>query len=486
MAVPDADADWATCPDYECEPCQFPPNCPHYNFTGVVDIICSYKAQLCEQLRLEHRACRKARGRMCKPVQIKTRTVCTREIDREWGKKCEEEKAKIDAGLADLRAQLAALKKLRGGGDCGCAAPPAPEPEPVTADSFTCGADGEIQLKSDVEAKSSGWFGGGKKSRKERREERRRAREKKMLTDPNPAGAMQASLGNAKNAAAELLGEDSFDADATSPGLAALDGFNAALAELDEQIAELEELIAKLEAKRRANARDCDPNNDAGGMSKHVLNHCREVEEPQLSDRHEEKCAKRTADALAQSAKLQALIEEARRRMALLNGLEEANGGVAAAYTDINLTAPAFTILGNKFVDEGFTNHTRGLMEEMLVNETNLCARGFADAAVLHPRPRHLQGGGVVPHPHGDVHRRPRPPGLGAALPRRRRAGDRNVRLRVRAGHPGHLRVDGRPPARVRRRRRRPRRGAVQQLTPTERTEESREKERRRGRRTRD
>jgi hypothetical protein len=374
MAVPDADADWATCPDYECEPCQFPPNCPHYNFTGVVDIICSYKAQLCEQLRLEHRACRKARGRMCKPVQIKTRTVCTREIDREWGKKCEEEKAKIDAGLADLRAQLAALKKLRGGGDCGCAAPPAPEPEPVTADSFTCGADGEIQLKSDVEAKSSGWFGGGKKSRKERREERRRAREKKMLTDPNPAGAMQASLGNAKNAAAELLGEDSFDADATSPGLAALDGFNAALAELDEQIAELEELIAKLEAKRRANARDCDPNNDAGGMSKHVLNHCREVEEPQLSDRHEEKCAKRTADALAQSAKLQALIEEARRRMALLNGLEEANGGVAAAYTDINLTAPAFTILGNKFVDEGFTNHTRGLMEEMLVNETNLCA----------------------------------------------------------------------------------------------------------------
>ena len=45
---------------------------------------------------------------------------------------------------------------------------------------------------------------------------RERAREKKMLTDPNPAGAMQASLGNAKNAAAELLGEDSFDADAAS------------------------------------------------------------------------------------------------------------------------------------------------------------------------------------------------------------------------------------------------------------------------------
>ena len=129
-----------------------------------------------------------------------------------------------------------------------------------------------------------------------------------------------------------------------------IDGFSTALNELEDSIAALEELIRKLEAKRRAQAKMCDPNQDVR-MSKHVLNHCVEVEEPdRMFDRHEEKCAKRTADALAQSAKLQALIEE-ERRMALLNGLSEANAGVTAAYTDINLTAPAFFPSGNKFVD---------------------------------------------------------------------------------------------------------------------------------------
>ena len=83
-----------------------------------------------------------------------------------------------------------------------------------------------------------------------------------------------------------------------------------------------------------------------------MLNHCVEVEEPDRTfERHEEKCAKRTAEALAQSAKLQALIEESRRRLALLDGLAEANDGVTAAYTDINLIAPAFSILGSSFVD---------------------------------------------------------------------------------------------------------------------------------------
>ena len=207
MAVPDADADWATCPDYECEPCQFPPNCPHYNFTGVVDIICSYKAQLCEQLRLEHRACRKARGRMCKPVQIKTRTVCTREIDREWGKKCEEEKAKIDAGLADLRAQLAALKKLRGGGD-RVLAPPRPSPSRSPRTRSRAARTARFSSRATSRRSRAGGSAGQEVPQGAPGGASQGAREE-MLTDPNPAGAMQASLGNAKNAAAELLGEDS-------------------------------------------------------------------------------------------------------------------------------------------------------------------------------------------------------------------------------------------------------------------------------------
>ena len=89
--IPDAHETWAQCPDYECTPCKSKSSrteaCPH-NFTGIGEIICGYKDELCEQLRLQHRACRKARGRICKPVGVRTRTVCTREVDREWGERC--------------------------------------------------------------------------------------------------------------------------------------------------------------------------------------------------------------------------------------------------------------------------------------------------------------------------------------------------------------------------------------------------------------
>lgn len=369
--IPDAPETWAQCPDYECTPCKSKSSrneaCPHGNFTGIGDIICGYKDELCEQLRLQHRACRKARGRMCKPVGVRTRTVCTREVDREWGEKCAEDASKIDSGLNDLRDQLAALKKLKrsldngGGDDCGCAAPAAAE---VTAESFECGADGEVLLKSDD---AGGWFGG--KSRKQKREERRRARAGKK----SKLSEVQSSVSKIRDTASELLG----DGTGVSTAELAVDlgGLTAAMDELEDSIFALEELIAKLEAKKRTQAKLCDPNRSDEGMKKNVLNHCVEVEEPDRTfERHEEKCAKRTAEALAQSAKLQALIEESRRRLALLDGLAEANDGVTAAYVDINLTAPAFSILGSSFVDPAFSSKTRDLMEGMYVNETSLCA----------------------------------------------------------------------------------------------------------------
>ena len=138
----------------------------------------------------------------------------------------------------------------------------------------------------------TGWFGSSK-LRKEKREKRRRERAKK-----NPLSDVQLSLNAAKNTATDLLGDD---VDGLEPADLAvnIDGFSTALNELEDSIAALEELIRKLEAKRRAQAKMCDPSQDVG-MSKHVLNHCEEVEEPdRMFDRHEEKCAKRTADALA-------------------------------------------------------------------------------------------------------------------------------------------------------------------------------------------
>ena len=376
VKIHDAPPDtWAQCPDYECAPCKGKHGrdaCPHHNFTGVRDIICGYRNELCERLRVEHRACRKARGRICKPVGKRTRTVCTREVSREWGEKCAEDRGKIDSGLDGLRDQLTALRKLRKsldnggvGEDCGCAVPVS-QPA-VTADQFTCGSDGHVIAKS--ETADAGWFGGKTQTRKQKREDRKRARfgKNSKLAD------VQSSVVRIRDTASALLGDE---LGVSGLGFAVdLGGLTAAMDELEDSIVALEELIAKLEAKKKMNAKLCDPNRDDVGMSKNVLNHCHEVEEPDaMMERHEEKCARRTAEALAQSAKLQALIEESGRRLSMLNGLDDANQGVTAAYTDINLTAPAFAILGASFTNNEFSSKTRDLMESMLVNETSLCA----------------------------------------------------------------------------------------------------------------
>ena len=213
----------------------------------------------------------------------------------------------------------------------------------------------------------TGWFGSSK-LRKEKREKRRRERAKK-----NPLSDVQLSLNAAKNTATDLLGDD---VDGLEPADLAvnIDGFSTALDELEDSIAALEELIRKLEAKRRAQAKMCDPNQDVG-MSKHVLNHCEEVESLTgclIGTRRSARSAQPTRSHSPLSCKRSS--RRGKRRMTLLNGLSEANAGVTAAYTDINLTAPAFSILGNKFVDAEFANHTREMMESMYVNETSLCA----------------------------------------------------------------------------------------------------------------
>jgi hypothetical protein len=56
--------------DYTCTPCKgvsAPWEHPT-NFTGIATIVCSYKYDLCTRLRVEHRTCRKAQSRVCKPV----------------------------------------------------------------------------------------------------------------------------------------------------------------------------------------------------------------------------------------------------------------------------------------------------------------------------------------------------------------------------------------------------------------------------------
>ena len=81
----------AACPDYTCNPCKFDEKCPPVNFTGITSIICSYKYDVCDRLRGEHRACLKAQARMCRPVEKQVKTVCTKEVKRAWTKKCKED-----------------------------------------------------------------------------------------------------------------------------------------------------------------------------------------------------------------------------------------------------------------------------------------------------------------------------------------------------------------------------------------------------------
>ena len=160
----------AACPDYTCNPCKFDEKCPPVNFTGITSIICSYKYDVCDRLRVEHRACLKAQARMCRPVEKQVKTVCTKVVNRA---KCKEDEEKLDAGLKDLMAQLDALRALK---PCAPCAAPEPAPETYTQGSFTCGSDGEVKLRSEVigggASKKGGWFGGSSDAKKEKKSRR--------------------------------------------------------------------------------------------------------------------------------------------------------------------------------------------------------------------------------------------------------------------------------------------------------------------------
>ena len=360
----------AACPDYTCNPCKFDEKCPPVNFTGITSIICSYKYDVCDRLRVEHRACVKAQARMCRPVEKQVKTVCTKEVKRAWTKKCKEDEEKLDAGLKDLMAQLDALRALK---PCAPCAAPKPAPETYTQDSFTCGSDGEVTLKPEVigggASKKGGWFGGSSDVKKEKKS--RRGKSMNAVMDA------QLGLSKLRDTAADLLVDDEdavMGVQADVPEMN-LEGLNSAMSQLDDNIAALEDLILKLQQKKKEKAKKCATPPEGAGMERHVLNHCVEVEETErLSERHEEKCAKRTADLMAQAAKFEALIYESDRRMALLDALQEHAEGVVEAYGDVNITSTAFALLGHSFLNANFTDTTRNLIDGMMVNESSLCA----------------------------------------------------------------------------------------------------------------
>jgi len=322
-------------------------------------------------------------------VAIKTRQVCTREVSRTWSKKCDESAARLETGIDELAAQLDNLRNLRrgmagGGGECGCS-------QAAAAGAFECGVDGEVRAKDDVDnveaaktTKWGGWFGsgsGGDGDRMTRKERREKTREQRRSPAKNPLKEeIQERMRHLKNTTADLLAGDDDPGAEGGPRLALafpevnLDGLGAAVKNVDDSIASLEGLIAALQARRSAAKKMC-ANPDGGSMSKHVLNHCVAVaESPRLQERHEEKCAKRAADMLAQSVTLAALVTESHRRLALLDKLAAATEGVTHAWVDFNLTVPAFALLGDAFASDEFANVTRSIIQAQAVNESSLCA----------------------------------------------------------------------------------------------------------------
>ena len=67
--------------------------------------ICAYKNERAARFvwNTAHVA-RRADG--CVDRSVSARARCAREISREWAKKCDEDKQKLDNGLSDLKDQL--------------------------------------------------------------------------------------------------------------------------------------------------------------------------------------------------------------------------------------------------------------------------------------------------------------------------------------------------------------------------------------------
>jgi len=346
------------CPSYKYEPCKAPHVAPWdhpNNFTGVYTILCKYKYDICTQLRLEHRACRKAHSRQCAPVPKKNAVNCARSVSRNWNKSwkkaCKDEHTLLMEKYASLEEQLRKLKAMRSSLTGGL--------------GMVCGEDGSPIVPESVNVMKptkKGWFGG-------EQQKQRSARRNDHFGDK-----LSAQLSNIRKKTVDLLPDGVDQAELVHAMEVDFAGIDKSLKGIDNSIEAVENMMDKLDDQVKELTARCDPSSDPSGLGKNVEQHCEEQEKSaRVFDRHEEKCAKRLADMLAQQAKMEALVAESERRLHMLDTIQLAIASLSDAWSEGNLTEAAFANLGNVLTSVNETREARKILSDVIVTETALC-----------------------------------------------------------------------------------------------------------------
>lgn len=354
------------CPGYTCKACEGfkPPWDPTSDFKGIEKIICKYKYDICSELRLQHRACRKAHSRMCAAVpKGRNAANCARAMSRDlsklWKKECKEEHARLTDQHEELEEQLKKLKRMRDALTGGLSTSTCSGEE----GSATGNAAAEGAQVADGDKKKGGWFGGDKK--RKHRDQRSKAKYSEKLS---------AQLSTIKRRTTDYIPDDVDPSEVDKAMNVDFKGIDQSVEGIDHSIDVLEDMIEKLEDKIDELVAGCNAGVAKGGGGKDVSKLCEEAAAAaRVYDRHEEKCAKKLADAISRQAQMEALVVESTRRMEVLDALQASMSYATEVWSDDNLTAPALAQLSTALTTANVTAETRKILTDVIVSEEALC-----------------------------------------------------------------------------------------------------------------
>jgi hypothetical protein len=107
------------CPeaDEECERCAAPLHSGGFtapvNLTGVEVIACRYRAEMCDALREETKACKRKARAVCgeRDTREGAKTKCKREVNKAWKMQCNEQRTAMVSRVKAVKTRFAALQE---------------------------------------------------------------------------------------------------------------------------------------------------------------------------------------------------------------------------------------------------------------------------------------------------------------------------------------------------------------------------------------
>ena len=282
-----------TCPEteVECARCPAPLNTGPFhapvNLTGVRVIGCRYRADVCDALREETKACKRHARSLCaeRDARAQAKAKCRRVLNRAWKTKCKEQRTTLvtrtDAlvkRFVDLQDRMKKARAKRAEGGAG--------------DDLTTLELDLTRLKSSI----SHAFDEVKNNR-----------------GGVPVGAMSDRMESFVTGPSSL--------DTTNDMLDVVDAMNAVLGELQKLHVETKNLCSY----------DASVDTSEGKIV------CEGIEEKmKLSEKRINRCASRLGDFLTSTAKIDALLMEKTRRFSLLDSLDKYTDSFAGAWSAVH------------------------------------------------------------------------------------------------------------------------------------------------------